>query len=68
MIALYISGGFLILLSGVIFAAFRWGKNSNESHELKENLKTIDKAKEVENEISGLNDDDITKRLSKWRR
>lgn len=67
--------GYLALLSGaligVIYAYFRGhkaGTTAAKSEQQAGELKAIQTAKEIQNEVDRLNDADLDKRYSKWVR
>lgn len=46
----------------------REGKQAAAHERSRERLKAIEQAKEIDNEVSGLGDDDLDKRLKRWVR
>jgi len=72
-----IGGIFSLLASGGVGFFLYQSRNvdkvraENAEEKVKKQTEVIDhvkKATEIENEIAGLSPDDVTKRLSKWRR
>lgn len=52
----------------ILFAAYRKGQKDAAARENERRLKSIKKAKEVEHEISGLDDDSVSRELDRWMR
>lgn len=68
-------GGYLAAAGGAIafvFAIFFYGRSSGKSDAeaaaAKRNAESVRKARGVENEIQGISDDDVDRRLGKWMR
>ena len=51
-----------------IVVAFFFGRSSGRQQDTKEKVETIQKTKEVENEINKMPDSDVRKRAAKWVR
>lgn len=62
----YIIAGVLAVAGA--FGLRQSGKNSARNEQQASERKAIDKAKEVQNEISSMADDDINRRLTSWLR
>ena len=62
----YIIAGVLAVAG--VFGIRQSGKNSARNEQQASERKAIDKAKEVQNEISSMADDDINRRLTSWLR
>lgn len=58
----------LICGGGGFYAIYRLGKRSGHRDTLENDLEATGKAKEVENEVIGLDDASMRKRLRKWTR
>lgn len=62
----YIAGGIAIV--GTWLAARRSGRNAEKLKNLKARTKATDKAKEIRDEVQGMDDSRVGGELSKWMR
>ena len=62
----YIIAGVLAVAGA--FGIRQSGKNAARNEQQADERKAIDKAKEVQNEVSSMADDDINRRLTSWLR
>lgn len=52
----------------ILFAAYRKGAADNQAKRAEQRLKSIKKAREVENEVDRLGDDAVDRELDRWMR
>lgn len=61
-------GAAVLAVLGLILSIYRAGSKAQAAKQDKANLKAMEKAHEIENKVNALSDDDIDKRLRKWKR
>ena len=57
----------LIAIIGVLIGALGF-KSRSKAREIERQMKTLDKAQKVRNEVGSLSDDDVLDRATKWVR
>lgn len=62
------AGAFVIVIAFAFLKGRSEGKAAAQAQQAKANAKSINAAKEVEDDVQGISDDDVRRRLSGWMR